>query len=37
MNTAKWAAAMAWCKKNGMTFRVLTESDIYITKPRRKR
>lgn len=34
INTAKWAAAMAWCKKNGMTFRVLTENDIYITKPK---
>ena len=37
LNTAKWAAAMAFCKKNGMTFRILTESDIYITKSRRKR
>jgi TnsA endonuclease N terminal len=37
INTAKWAAAAAWCKKNGVTFRVLTESDIYITKPKRKR
>ena len=37
VNTAKWVAAMAWCKKNGMTFRILTESDIYITKPARKR
>ena len=34
INTAKWAAAMTWCKKNGMTFRVLTENDIYITKPK---
>lgn len=37
LNTAKWAAAMAFCKKNGMTFRILTESDIYITKSKRKR
>jgi TnsA endonuclease N terminal len=37
MNTAKWAAAMTWCKQNGMTFRVLTESDIYVTKPKGKR
>lgn len=36
INTAKWAAAMTWCKKNGMTFRVLTESDIYVTKSKRK-
>jgi len=37
LNTAKWAAAMSYCKKNGMTFRILTESDIYITKPKVKR
>jgi hypothetical protein len=30
-NTAKWAAAMAWCAKNGVTFRILTEHDIFIT------
>lgn len=35
INTAKWAAAMSWCKKNGMTFRILTESDIYVTKPKK--
>ena len=29
VNTAKWAAAMQWCKKNGFTFRILTENDIY--------
>ena len=32
LNTAKWAAALTWCKKHGITFRVLTEKDIYITK-----
>lgn len=32
LNTAKWAAALTWCKKHGVTFRVLTENDIYITK-----
>jgi hypothetical protein len=32
VNTAKWAAAMTWCKKNGVNFRILTESDLYITK-----
>jgi len=36
VNTAKWAAALSWCKKNGMTFRVLTENDIYVTKPKKK-
>jgi hypothetical protein len=32
VNTAKWAAAMLWCKKNGISFRILTESDLYISK-----
>ena len=32
VNTAKWAAAMTWCKKNGVTFRLLTEDSIYINK-----
>lgn len=32
LNTAKWGAAMAYCKKNGLTFRVLTEDQIYIKK-----
>ena len=37
LNTAKWAAAMTFCKKNGMTFRILTEHDIWISKPKVKR
>ena len=32
INTAKWAAAMSWCKKNGVSFRILTEADLYISK-----
>ena len=32
LNTAKWAAGLEFCKKNGLTFRVLTEDQIYITK-----
>lgn len=32
INTAKWASAIAWCKKNGVSFRILTEDDLYITK-----
>lgn len=32
VNTAKWTAAMTWCKKNGVHFRVLTEDMIYINK-----
>jgi|TARA_R110002073_G_scaffold153184_1_gene308165 hypothetical protein len=29
VNYAKWAAAQAWCKRNGLTFRVITEDDIF--------
>jgi hypothetical protein len=29
VNHAKWAAASAFCKQNGMIFRVITEHDIY--------
>lgn len=29
INHAKWASAMAFCKKAGLTFRVITESDIF--------
>jgi hypothetical protein len=28
-NQAKWAAAQAYCAANGMTFRVVTEVDIF--------
>jgi hypothetical protein len=29
INYAKWDAAQKWCKNNGLTFRVITESDIF--------
>ena len=29
INYAKWAAAQAWCKQNGLTFRIITESDLF--------
>ena len=29
MNMAKWAAADAWCRANGLRFRVVTEFDIF--------
>lgn len=29
INMAKWEAAMAFCKKRGITFRVMTEYQIY--------
>lgn len=29
VNTAKWEACVAWCNKNNMTFRILTEKSIF--------
>lgn len=31
VNTAKWQAAVKFCKHNDMTFRILTKEDIYVT------
>lgn len=28
-NQAKWAAAGAWCKQNGILFRIINENDIF--------
>lgn len=28
-NQAKWAAAGAWCKQNGVNFRIINEQDIF--------
>lgn len=38
LNMCKWAAAKAWCKRMGCTFRILTEEDIFNNvNPTRKR
>jgi hypothetical protein len=29
INMAKWEAARAWCKQQGLTFRVVTEKEIF--------
>lgn len=29
LNQAKWAAARSWCKQQGITFRIVTEQDMY--------
>lgn len=29
-NVAKWRAAMAWCKQQGIKFRVLNEQDLFV-------
>lgn len=35
-NMAKWQAATAWCKKQGIKFRVINESDIYSLTPKKR-
>lgn len=30
-NMVKWEAAKAWCKQNGVKFRIITEHDLYRT------
>ena len=32
VNTAKWAAAMTFCKKNGLEFRIITEDQLFKQK-----
>jgi TnsA endonuclease N terminal len=29
LNAAKWEAARAWCKQNGVMFRIVNEGDIF--------
>lgn len=29
VNYAKWDAATKWCQRNGLTFRVITEDDLF--------
>jgi len=35
VNHAKWASAMAFCKQNGLTFRVITEDDLFYQGKRK--
>lgn len=35
INHAKWAAAMAYCKSAGLTFRVITEDDLFYNGKRK--
>lgn len=32
LNTAKWAACQIFCKKHGLTFRIITEDDLFRQK-----
>ena len=36
VNHAKWAAAQKWCQRSGLTFRVITEDDIFRQVGKRK-
>lgn len=38
-NTAKWAAAMWWCERRGIKFKVMTEEDLFgkYEPPKKKR
>jgi hypothetical protein len=35
-NMAKWEAATAWCKQQGIRFRVINEDDIFHTGSKRR-
>ena len=36
VNQAKWEAAGAWCDRNGLIFRIMTEDDLYNKSPKPK-
>lgn len=35
-NMAKWAAASAWCKNQGIKFRIINENDIFHNPAKKK-
>lgn len=35
-NLAKWEAARAWCKQKGISFRIVTENDIFHNPSKRR-
>jgi hypothetical protein len=35
LNEAKWAAARAWCRQNNITFRIITENQMFYQGHRR--
>lgn len=37
VNQAKWAAAVKWCRNQNITFRVITEHDIFAGTRKKKR
>lgn len=36
VNYAKWDAAQKWCRRQGITFRVITEDDIFRNSGKRR-
>jgi hypothetical protein len=36
LNTAKWAAAAQWCKKSGVSFRIVTEDQLFVQKGKKR-
>ena len=37
LNHCKWEAARKWCKENGVTFRVITENDMFHNPKKTKK
>lgn len=37
LNQCKWEAAQRWCKANGVTFRVVTEHDMFANTKKAKK
>ena len=35
-NMAKWQAASAWCKKQGIKFRIINEQDLFALTPKKR-
>lgn len=35
VNHAKWTAAQAWCRHQGLVFRVITEEDLFVNGKRK--
>lgn len=35
-NMAKWQAATAWCRKQGIKFRVINEQDLFSLTPKKR-
>ena len=36
VNQAKWQAALLWCKKSGVVFRLITEDELFVQKGKKK-